>query len=491
MKTWSRGCTLLVLLIPFLVAGVSFASSAAAAALDGAWMGTLAVPGANLRVVFHFSSTPDGQLKGTVDSPDQGAAGIPIEKVTLDAGTVHCDVKVIGGTFDGTMAADGQSIAGTWKQGPGSLPLTLTPATAEASAPPKRPQEPQPPYPYTSEDVVFSNSAAQVELAGTLTRPQGKGPFPVVLLIAGSGPNTRNEEVAGHKIFLVLADALTRRGLAVLRVDKRGVGQSKGDYAKATTEDFVSDAQAAVAWLRQQPEIDARHIGLLGHSEGAVIAPAVAVRTPGVSFLVLVGAPAVRGDEILLRQAELIRETDSPHSSAFNAFQAELSRQILQAVEQEADDARASARMHEIWETYQAKLATSGLTAPEQKEIEQQGVALEPRIKQLTAPWMRHFLAYSPAPDLRKVRQPILVLYGSVDLQVPPSQNRAVMERLLKANKDHTVTEVPGVNHLMQPAKTGSPGEYLKIETTIDPKVLQLIGDWTSHHAALRAAGAG
>lgn len=484
MKNPFRGHTVLALLASFLFAGIGAAASAAAP-LTGTWMGTLSVPTGTLRVVFHFSATGDGQWKGTLDSPDQGAAGIPIDTVTLDKDQVRCDVKVIQGTFEGTLAADGQSIAGTWTQGGISLPLTLKPATAASVAPPKRPQDPSPPYPYSVEDVSFENPAAHITLAGTLTKPHGSGPFPAVLLIAGSGPNTRDEAVAGHRVFLVLADALTRRGLAVLRFDKRGVGKSTGDYAKATTEDFVSDALAAVAYLHQRPDIEARHIGLIGHSEGAVIAPAVAVRSREVAFLVLVGAPAVRGDAILEKQGELIRAAGPPHSAAFYAFNSDLEKQAIAAVEQESNDARAGERIRALWAAAKAKLPGSGLTAAEQKGLEQAGAAIDGQIKQLTSPWMRHFLTYDPAPVLERARQPILVIYGSLDLQVPPAQNRLPMERALKRNKDHTVTEIPGINHLMQPATTGSPAEYGKIETTIDPRVLKLVGDWATRHAGL------
>jgi pimeloyl-ACP methyl ester carboxylesterase len=483
MKTLFRSRALLALALLLTAAGGSL-PCAASAPLDGAWMGTLTTPGGNLRVVFHFTPGPDGGLKGTLDSPDQAVTGLPIDKVTLDQGMVHCEIAIVRGTFDGTLAADGQSIAGTWKQGQ-SLPLTLTPATTAQIAPAKRPQEPTPPFPYGNEEVVFSNPAANIELAGTLTKPQGAGPFPAVLLIAGSGPNNRNEEVAGHKIFLVLADALTRRGLAVLRVDKRGVGQSKGDYGTATSEDFVSDAQAAVDYLGHRSDINARHIGLIGHSEGAVIAPAVAVRSKAVAFLVLIGAPAVRGDAILELQTKLIGAVEAPHSETFNALNSEAWMQMILAAEQEPDATRAAARMHEILALYRAKLPTSGLSEAERKEAVDAGPQQEAMIKQLTSPWMRNFLTYDPAPVLRQVRQPVLVLYGSLDLQVPPSQNRAVMERALKASRDHTVTEVPGINHLMQPATTGGPSEYGKTETTIDPRMLQLIQDWTARHTGL------
>jgi pimeloyl-ACP methyl ester carboxylesterase len=485
MKALFRVATLPALVMLFF-SGIG--SAAPSSPLEGVWMGTLSAQGLSLRIVFHFAQTADGQWQGTLDSLDQpGATGIPISEITLDSKALHCGVASIYGTFDGSLADDGQSIPGTWAQAGQRLPLTLKRATPEATAPPKRPQEPTPPYPYSQEDVVFSNPAANIELAGTLTKPKGPGPFPAVLLIAGSGPQNRNEEVAGHKIFLVLADDLTRRGIAVLRVDKRGIGLSKGDYAHATTDDFVSDALSAVTYLRSRPDINARRIGLIGHSEGAIVAPAAAVRSRHVAFAVLIGAPAVRGDQVLLRQGELIRAADSHESAAATALGSELSKQLIEAVEQEADDTRALQRMHEIWTARKAMLMTSGLTDAEQRQIEATGPALEALMKRLTTPWMRHFLTYDPAPVLHKLRQPILVLYGSLDLQVPPEQNKPVMEKALQTgmSKDHTVTEVQGINHVMQRAETGSPSEYQRIETTIDPQMLQLIGHWISTHANL------
>jgi len=216
----------------------------------------------------------------------------------------------------------------------------------------------------------------------------------------------------------------------------------------------------------------------------------VAVRSPDVAFLVLIGAPAVRGDAIVLRQAELIRAA-SHSSAALSAFSSELERQFIAAVEREPDDERAAQRMHEIWTAQAGRLPASGLSESEQEKLRQAAPSVDEEIKALTSPWQRYFLTYDPAPVLRKVHQPILALYGSLDLQSPPSQNRSPMEQALKSNKDHTVTELPGINHLMQPAKTGVPDEYLMIQTTIDPQVLRMISDWVSRHAGLPAASAG
>jgi pimeloyl-ACP methyl ester carboxylesterase len=487
MRILVRAAILLALFIASLPGG---AYAGVASPLEGAWTGTLSAQGVSLRVVFHFAQTQDGQWKGTLDSPDQGAAGLPLDVLTLNDKAVHCEINSVMGSFDGTLTGDGKHITGTWSQLGRSLPLNLEPVTPQALEGPRRPQEPSQPYPYRAQDVVLDNPVAGIQLAGTLTKPRAPGPFPAVLLIAGSGPNDRNEVVAGHKIFLVLANALTLRGIAVLRVDKRGVGLSKGDYRSATTQDFVSDALAAVVYLRKQPDIDARHIGLIGHSEGAAVAPAVAGRSSDVAFLVLLGAPAVRGDEILERQGELIRGTEGGHSAAFNAFRSAVEKGLIEAVEQEADDASALKRMHEQWAVQKAKLPTSGLSEPEQQEVGRLDPVLDATMKQMVAPWMRYFLTYDPAPALRELRRPVLVLYGSLDLQVPPAQNRQAMEAALRSDKDHTVMEVPGLNHLLQPASTGSPMEYQKIETTIDPRALQLIGDWVLRHAGQTHRGA-
>ena len=265
--------------------------------IEGTWMGNLKVPGGlELRIVFNISTNPDGSLKASMDSPDQGVSGIPVESVSYKDGNLNLDVKSIGGSFEGIYKENNKTIEGEWKQAGSAFPLVLN--RIEKAPDIHRKQDPIKPYPYTEEEVVYENKEAGIKLAGTLTLPQSGGPFPAVILITGSGPQNRNEEIMGHRPFLVLSDYLTRRGIAVLRVDDRGIGGSTGNFSQATTEDFAGDVLTGIEFLKNRKEIDPSRIGLIGHSEGGLIAPMVAVKSPDIAFIVLMAAPGVTGEEI-------------------------------------------------------------------------------------------------------------------------------------------------------------------------------------------------
>lgn len=324
-----------------------------------------------------------------------------------------------------------------------------------------RPQNPVRPYPYKEEEVSFENKAAGITLAATLTIPQGKGPFPAVLLITGSGPNDRDETLMGHKPFLVLADYLTRKGIVVLRADKRGIAKSTGNYAIATMVDFVADADAAVAYLKTRAEVDPHRIGLIGHSEGGTVAPMSAARNSDVAFIVMMAGPSVPGDEGLPEQKILLSEAAGQSHEAAEKNAAE-EREILALVERENDNAALEKQLRAKWA---AKL-------PEAQ--------LEAQIKEITSPWFRQLIAYDPATALRKVTCPVLAINGEKDLQVSPKQNLPVIRRVLAeaGNKNYEVDELPGLNHLFQKAKTGAISEYDEIEETMSPVVLEKIASW-------------
>jgi hypothetical protein len=332
----------------------------------------------------------------------------------------------------------------------------------QAAAEPRRPQNPVKPYPYREEEVTYANKAGGNTLAATLTVPPGKGPFPAVLLIVGSGPHDRDESLMGHKPFLVLADYLTRKGIVVLRADKRGVGKSTGDNETATTADYATDAEAGVAYLKTRSEVDPHKIGLVGHSEGGVIAPMAAVADPDVAFIVMMAGSGVEGDQILVEQGRLIAEAGgmSKEKAEENAVK---QREVLALVETEKDSAILDKELRE-------KLAADGL--PEAQ--------IGATIKIATAPWFRYFLTYDPAVTLRKVTCPVLVINGSLDLQVPPAQNLPAIRKALQdgGNKHFEVDELPGLNHLFQTAKTGAPSEYGEIEETMSPVALDKMGGW-------------
>lgn len=325
--------------------------------------------------------------------------------------------------------------------------------------------------PYVSRDVTFRNAQAGVTLAGTLTLPDSKGKCPAVLLIAGSGPNNRNEVVAGHEIFRTLADYLTRHGIAVLRYDKRGVGQSTGDYSAATTMSFASDALAGVDYLKTVSQIKTDEIGVIGHSEGGEIAPIVADHSPAVSYMVLLGAPGVPGYRIILSQIALIDKASGQSRGAIDSALA-LEKKLLRIARTEKDSAKAASKLKSV------------LEKTEHEPSEAASVA----VSELLSPWTREFISYDPAPALAKVKCPVLALWGSKDLQVPPSENMPAVRRALKrgGNKNYKVMELKGLNHLFQTAKTGSPLEYGTIKESISPKVLSIITNWILRQARNR-----
>ena len=428
--------------------------------IDGAWMGTLDTGALKLRIVFHILNTEDG-LTATMDSLDQGMKGLPTTSVTRDGSSLKIEAKNIGGVFEGKIAADLSSIDGKWSQGGGTMPLLLKPAKDQAELELKRPQNPIKPYPYHDEEVTYDNKAQNVTLAATLTIPQGKGPFPAVVLITGSGPQDRDESLLGHKPFLVLSDYLTRHGIAVLRADDRGTAKSTGDFATATTADFATDTEAGVAYLKTRPEIDPHKIGLIGHSEGGVIAPMVAARNKDVAFIVMMAGTGVPGDQILPAQGEAIAVAlgKSPEEAAKNAAK---EKEMLTLVETEKDEAVLEKELRE-------KMAGD---VPEPQ--------IGAQIKQVTSPWFRYFLTYDPATALRKVTCPVLAINGSLDKQVLPSQNLPAIRKALQegGNKNYEVDELPGLNHLFQTAQTGSPAEYSQIGETISPVALDKMTSW-------------
>jgi len=446
-----------------LVASLAFAQTPAPP-VAGTWEGAIAAGAVKLRIGVAITAQPDGKLEATMDSPDQGAYGLRLSDVRFADGVLTFALRQANGTFEGSLNSAGTEIAGTWTQG-GALPLVLK--KVEKLARPARPQEPKPPFPYRSEHVAIVNAAAQVVLDGTLTVPEGKGPFPAVVLITGSGAQNRDEEIFGHKPFLVLADHLTRHGIAVLRYDDRGVGKSTGTFASATTEDFAGDAWAAWQTLSARPEIDPKRIGLVGHSEGGIIAPMLAAAHSEVAFVVMLAGTGVTGEQVMLAQAGAIMKASGAPDDAIAANTA-LQQQVFAVLREEKTAARIVERLQAI-------------PVPGPKEA---SAAL---VTQSSSPWLRFFATYDPAPALAKVRCPVLAIAGERDLQVLPGQNAPAIDKALKqgGNKDATVARLPGLNHLLQTARTGLPAEYAQIEETMAPAALDAITDWITARTGL------
>ncbi|MFQ6115525.1 MAG: alpha/beta hydrolase family protein [bacterium] len=443
--------------------------------IEGIWQGVLKISGIELRIVFKISATPERILKATLDSPDQGAKDIPVSKVTFEKDKLRIEAISIGGVFEGKYQEKGPEIVGTWQQGGQTLPLNLK--RVEKVPEVKRPQEPKKPYPYQEEEVKYENKTAGIKLAGTLTMPRSGRPFPAVLLISGSGPQDRNETVMAHKPFWVLADYLTRQGIAVLRVDDRGIGKSTGNFYEATSEDFASDALAGVAYLKSRKEINPYQIGLIGHSEGGIIAPMVATQSPDVTYIVLMAGTGLSGEQIMYLQKALILKALGASQELID-LDRKISEQIFTVVKEEKDKTVAEKKIREYFSQFWEAL--SDPLKEEFKKFADPRTALDASLKMYLSPWFRFFLTYDPRPTLMKLSCPVLAINGELDLQVPPKENLGAIEEALKAggNKHYTIKELPGLNHLFQTTKTGAPSEYAKIEETMSPVALKIIADW-------------
>ncbi len=455
----------------FLLLLISFsANSIKAQDVTGQWNGMLNIQGMNLRIVFHITKTDSGYTS-TMQSPDQGNMTFPVTKTTFENGKLSIEIQRISFQYDGELKGD--SIVGIFKQSGLQLPMNLS-RKAIAKVVKLRPQEPKKPYPYISDEVNFKNEKANVTLAGTLTLPEKGSNFPVAILITGSGPQNRDEELLGHKPFLVISDYLTRNGIAVLRYDDRGVAKSTGDFKAATTADFATDVESAIAFLKTRKEINKKEIGLIGHSEGGVIAPMVAARSKDVAFIVMLAGTGIPGDKLLLLQQELIAKIDNaPEAELIKSLKlnAELFNLVKNSKNEEKLEDDLSGVVKKSIDSDDFIKVPAGTT---------EEAFINATIKPLTTPWMQYFIKYDPAPALSKVKCPVLVLNGSHDLQVPPSANLPAIEKALKkgGNKNFTVMELPGLNHLFQESKTGAPSEYTDIEQTFSPVALDAMTKW-------------
>ena len=457
--------TILILVLTFL-------TSLAATAQDitGKWNGVLKVQETQLRLVFNVTKSGE-TFNATMDSPDQGANGIPVTKTTFENSKIKFEVANVRIEYNGELKDN--EIIGTFKQGSQEFPMNLSRKAIEKEIV-KRPQEPSKPYSYYSEDVTFQNLNAKVSLAGTLTLPKKEGVFPVVILMSGSGPQNRDEELLGHKPFLVLSDYFTKNGIAVLRYDDRGVGLSKGDFKTATSADFATDVESAITYLKTRKEINRKQIGLVGHSEGGLIAPMVASKSKDVNFIVLLAGTGIQGDKLLLLQQELIAkangasETDIKKSIQANA---KLFEMVVQSNDNQKLKADLTYQINEIIKNDNSAEIPNGVT-------KDQYIALQ--VDQISSPWMEYFMKYNPVPALEKVKCPVLAVNGEKDLQVPAKENLTAIKNALtkEGNKNITTIEFPNLNHLFQECQTGSPNEYASIEQTFSPIALAEITEW-------------
>ena len=487
--------------------------------VSGIWEGRLSVGSASLRLVFTISINGDGRLAATMDSPDQGVKGIPVASISFDGEKLILNVEAVAGSYEGRLNAAAGSMEGFWKQGGSSFPLALTlkegsrnegaeaaargdeasaqgaeaaahgveteaPAAADAGAETRgatvqsfdapvaaRPQEPKPPFPYISRDLNLL-AGDGVKLAGTLVLPEGEGPFPAALLVSGSGAQDRDETLFGHKPFWIIADYLARRGIATLRLDDRGFGESQGNFAISTTLDFEADALSALEYLKTYPGLDPGKIGIIGHSEGGIIAAMTASKVPDLAFAVLLAGPGVSGEDLLYQQQAALAKAYGMSPEAIQ--NARFINQSLYQVAKRPE--KAENLKEELISVYLSFLPEGADESLKAKAGQEAALVAE----QLLSPWMRTFLVLDPQPYLREIAIPVLAMNGTKDLQVPSGENlESIRQALIDAgNSQYSIAELPGLNHLFQKAQTGLPDEYAQIEESFSEDALKCMGDW-------------
>lgn len=441
-----------------------------APSLDGAWKGEINVAGQVIGIQLNFK----GQ-GGTIDIPAQGARDLRMENFSAQANQVKFEMlpKPRTATFTGTV--EGDKMSGAFEQAGVKGIWNATREAAAASAPTANVAKG-----YKDEEITFQNG--QYTLAGTLSIPDGAGPHPGIVLISGSGAQNRDEEIFGFKPFAILADALAGKGIAVLRYDDRGIGGSTTGEADDTSETFAKDVEAAYDYLKTRPEINPKKIGLLGDSEGGIIAPMVAVEKGDVAFLVLLAGPGLPGKELLVEQVGAIVKAQGADQATIDQQMAEEKRVIAAVLTgQGLDQVRADL-------VAQTKAAAGKLPEEQRKQLgdldQWAQKTVDAQLAAMEGAWMKFFLTHDPAPVLEKVHAPVLALFGGKDVQVPAATNEPAVKAALEkgGNKDVTTRVFQDANHLFQAAQTGSPAEYATLKPEFAPGVVDTITNWVVEH---------
>ncbi|MBQ8958337.1 MAG: alpha/beta fold hydrolase [Bacteroidales bacterium] len=424
------------------------------AQVEGYWKGQIDLGVQKLEMAFDIKVV-EGGFAATLDVPTQGAFDVPVDQTTFYQGQLDLKMSAMSASYSGRL--NGLTIEGQFTQRGMSFPLNLTRGEKETKI--TRPQDPQPPFNYRVEDVTFVNPKEGNTLTGTLTLPKKSGKHPAVVLVSGSGQQNRDEELMNHRPFWVIADYLTRNGIAVLRYDDRGIGGSTGEVENASSLDFSYDAEAAFDYLRNRKEIDASQIGILGHSEGGIINFMVATRRPEVAFLISLAGPAVNGIEVLKEQQAAILRAQG------------MTEEMIQI------SANANAQLFDIVEASSSREEADSILRQHLPAWGFDAERTEQTVEQLASPWMYYFLKYDPTEAIVTATCPALLLNGSKDLQVLASQNLTSYEKIITEHgkTNLTLREMPDLNHLFQHCETGSPNEYATIDETISPEVLELI----------------
>jgi uncharacterized protein len=463
-----------------------FCNQLKAQEIAGSWLGGLPIHGITLHLVFNIKKVDTGYT-ATFDSPDQKAFGIGCNTFYFKKDSLAISVAAIGGGYNGHW--DGKdSISGTFKQGSRSFPIGLKKMTDAQKAiftqNVVRAQTPKAPYGYYSEDVEYDNADKSLHYGATFTRPNGDGKYPAVIIISGSGTQDRNGTMLGHQPYWVLADYLSKNGIAVLRVDDRGAGKSSlgPDINNRTSLDFSYDVETSLNYLESRVDVDKKHLGLIGHSEGGEIAPMVAARRRDVSFIVLWAGPAVTGAQISTEQAALGMRQSGIDSVSVAAF-SDLNLQILDLFKTSATQEILDQKITPIFEAWKKKQSPKTLAALNIGAGSADDIA-KTYNSSFNSGWIRFFMTNDPATALAKVKCPVLAINGEKDTQVLAAENLGRMKEVLTkiGNKDFEVKAIPGLNHLMQTAKTGYLSEYESLPETMSPVAMDIICNWIKLH---------
>ncbi len=447
--------------------------------IEGEWSGEFDFGGMKLTLVLRINQEPQGNITATFESIDGSIPKTQVVNIILQSPYLKFELPTLASVYEGNLNKDETEIFGNLIYNKEAYPLCLKKGILDKKLF-RKPQEPLPPFPYIEELVKFENHATGITLSGTLTLPSSQGKFPAVVLIAGSAPYDRDATQSGHKPFMVLADHLTRNGIAVLRFDKRGVNQSTGTYEAADGRDFADDVLAGVNYLKTRPEINHQQIGLIGHSEGGVLAPMVAVKSKDIAFLVLMAGATVNGKEIMLEQHALNRRADGV-SEEIISKESSLLNQVYELVKNEQEVEK------QIYDVLRNYLADRGEVKPNFSitGIEINESSLDNIITRINTPWFRYFLSNEPTFNLKQIKMPIYALYFELDSQVSPKQNMPLLFKTLNEahHPNYTVKELPKHNHMLQSCETGSIAEYIQSSETVSPLIMNLVTDWILNQA--------
>lgn len=463
----------------YLIVGLLFFFYSTKAQDDfiGAWQGKLNI-GAGLRIVFHINKNEAGIISSTMDSPDQYAFGLACDSTIVDKTDVRIVLTKAMLAYSGKLSGN-ENIEGTLSQKGMNMPLNLKRLKDTTQQTLIRPQTPVPPFPYKSIDVEYDNTGKTLHYGATITKPDGDGPFPAIVMITGSGRQDRDETIFGHKSFAVIADHLTRNGFIVMRVDDRGAGKSTGDFANSTTADFVQDVNTSINYLKTIDGVDKNKIGLIGHSEGGMIAPMVATQRNDINFIVLLAGPGVKITELMTEQNAAMYKAGGVNEEAVITFKP-VYTEVVNRIITAADTTDAYKDAYTFFDDWANHTASKTLRQLEFDTEEKRMKYMHAMVGMYYSPWFRYFMVFDPTPYLQKLHCKVLALNGSRDIQVIASQNLPGIEAALKkaGAKDYEIKELPGLNHLFQTCKQCNASEYGKLEETFSPAALDIITDW-------------